>query len=235
LEVRAPDFVPGSLENPWDEVIDHFSRQIRQHVEDPDPEFWTSPFTTTGRVEHLAFQVALMSALQTRFTYEFPCMCGIPSITLEGTPADYLSLRERFEGFREYGLGFWVDSLSPVLEQFEDSARGRFDLAFWQGMYREHPPDHGFGGPYLTFSGWIGKFMPYLWLGDRNPLLDPSARFPRDQRGIYLSDLPLAISRVPIQAGTRRLELFAGLLAAEQDPETLALRPKVGWALREAP
>jgi hypothetical protein len=51
---------------------------------------------------------------------------------------------------------------------------------------------------------------------------------------------PPGLSRVPFlwrHAATgreRRMEAFGGLIGVSQEPQTLALRPKVGWAVREA-
>ncbi|MEW6284018.1 MAG: DUF4419 domain-containing protein [Candidatus Eremiobacterota bacterium] len=224
LKIQRQDFVPGSLENPWDEVIDGFSLQLHEHLR-RDP--FTANFSTTGRVERIASQVVLMGAMQSYFEYLCLCICGIPSLTLEGTSQDWAEIRRRFEGFREFGLDFWVDPVAPVLEQFEAASRGEVDPRFWRDIYQEHPTDREtYGGPYLTFSGWIGKFVPYLNGFQPNPLLqDPASP-------IYMAALPIAIARAPVESDMGELDFLAGLLAIEQDPHTLALRPKAGWAVR---
>jgi hypothetical protein len=45
-------------------------------------------FSTTGPVERVVSQVVLMDALRKYFTYVIRTICGIPTVTLEGTPAD---------------------------------------------------------------------------------------------------------------------------------------------------
>ena len=156
IEVRRDDFVRGSPENPWPEVFSEFSAKIREHV-GPRIDLFVPDFSTTGPAERAAAEVVLMGAMRSYFDYVLGTRCGIPTITLEGTPDDWRTLADRAEAFAEFGLGRWVRSLRPILGHFARSASGDADRAFWRSIYRLNQQS---GGPVIT--GWITAFFPYL-------------------------------------------------------------------------
>jgi hypothetical protein len=114
-------------------------------------------------------------------------------------------------------------------------------------------------------NGWLGKLFPYtrdFQTGEysrRNDLLDPQVeaeirkleaeeardkggRWPRVNfraPGVRPEDLPRGLSRVPFTfkdgRGELAMEFLAGPAVVTQDAATLALRPTLGWAVREAP
>ena len=43
-------------------------------------------FSTTGPVERAVMDLVWLDAMQSFFTYQLRSLCGIPEITLEGTP-----------------------------------------------------------------------------------------------------------------------------------------------------
>ena len=71
-------------------------------------------------------RIVLLDAMQSYFEYVVHTLCGIPTITLEGTQEDWKDLAARVQGFREFGLELWLDVLSPILDQF--ALRRRFSL-----------------------------------------------------------------------------------------------------------
>ncbi len=75
--------------NPWSEVLDDFSSQIRRHVGDKTHDLLTLTFSTTGPVERAAAQIVLMNCFKDYFVPFMTILCGIPSITLEGTVDDW--------------------------------------------------------------------------------------------------------------------------------------------------
>ena len=85
LKIQRDDFVKGKPDNPWPEVFEVFSEQIREHVGPETHDLLTPDFTTTGPNERAAAQVVLM---KNYFEYELYTRCGIPEITLEGTVDD---------------------------------------------------------------------------------------------------------------------------------------------------
>ena len=64
LVVRRDDFVKGNPANPWPEVFEEFSEQIKKHVGPATHSLLTPEFTTTVPNEKAAAQVVLMDTLK---------------------------------------------------------------------------------------------------------------------------------------------------------------------------
>ena len=179
--------------------------------------------------------------MQSYFSYALATICGIPSITLEGTQEDWQTLEERVQSFGDLKLDWWLGPLSPLLHQFTEAACGRIDQRFWQSIYKY---EGGSGGPYIT--GWITTFFPYLNDASTGQVTVRNHGFLEDGgRSIYhpsrltLSDLPLGLSMAPFTwsylSRVYDMEFLGGFVGVAQDQETLTLRPEIGWAVREAP
>ena len=254
IVVRRDDFIKGSPENPWAEVCSEFSGAVRNHV-GPAADLFTPAFSTTGPAERTAAEIVLLDAVRSYFQYDFQSMCGIPSITLEGTPGDWEALATRAEGFAEFGLGPWIEILRPILGQFARASRGDVETPFWRSLYKLNDQS---GGPVIT--GWITAFFPYMkdWrtgradvpfhaLLGRDPEDEPieNLLYPGDPDpkrfvvGLTIESLPAGLSKAPFAWEHRgrksEMEFLGGFVGVAQDPETLALRPEIGWAVREAP
>ena len=251
LAVRRDDFVYGSPENPWPEVFDEFSRQIRGHLGESTPDLLMPTFSTTGPTERAAAELALMDAMQSFFAYEVHTLCGIPQIVLQGTTDDWRMLADRARKLSQFGLEWWTDLLAPILNEFVAASQGRADRSFWRSIYKI---DGGSGGPYLT--GWIIAFFPYLknresghatqrngWLTSDDDglrdLLHPSKRAggPRFCFGPRTEMIPAGLSAVPFVwrfvGMSYEMEFLGGFVGVRQEAETLRLRPQIGWAIRE--
>jgi len=167
LTVNRRDFIEGDPNNPWEEVFPEFSQQIRAHVGNEIHDFFTTRFSTTGIVEQNAFEITLMDAMKLYFTYEMNLICGIPQITLEGTPSDWQIMLEKIELLRRFELGWWVDQLIPILRQFVQASQGKIDKAFWQAIYiytdnRDCEPIDEKKPSFFRITGWCTKLFPYL-------------------------------------------------------------------------
>ena len=243
--VRRDDFVKDSPENPWPEVFHEFTAAIHEHIGDTY-DLIVANFSTTGPIERAASEIVLMDAMQAYFSYEVHTLCGIPSITLEGTLQDWQEIAERVRAFRRLGLDWWVDSLEPLLNQFVDAASGTVDRRFWDSIYKWHGQNGSGREPFL--SGWILNLFPYLTpLSDSFPVQPKSAvTFCRNpwingQPSVGDGPPPDRIPRLPARApfvwkyfGTDyRMEFIGGLIGIQQDAKTLCLRPEIGWAVWE--
>ncbi|WP_330277675.1 DUF4419 domain-containing protein [Lentzea sp. NBC_00516] len=137
------------------------------------------------------------------------------------------------------GLGQWVRSLAPIMDEFVRAASGDARTDFWKRIYN---PADAYGGEVVT--GWISRFYPYLALegtnGAPNPMLDLRLGEPRGERGpgIRTDTVPATLCRAIINVKdlgiNRVVALDAGLTGVAQDPDG-ALRPVAGWALLDAP
>jgi hypothetical protein len=246
IEVIRDGFVKGSPDNDWPGCFAEFSDRIAAYA-GKKRDLVVADFSTTGPIERAASEIVLMSALQAYFSYVVVTRCGIPEITLLGNTEDWRSIRRRAEAFAELDLGWWTAVLLPVLDHFIAASSGHVDKAVWQSFYKL---DNGSGGPLVT--GWINALFPYIndfeehgdgatlrgvkrngfarirTIGDRAPY----------GWGHRTSEFPQGFSVAPFlwkYLGTEiPMELLGGFTGVSQSPETLAVRPAIGWAVRAA-
>lgn len=249
LRVETLDLSLASFES----AIAGFSAQIREATDPVLHETLICDFSTTTPAIRTASEVALMDTFKNYFDYEMMCVCGIPAITIEGTPEDWRRIRARIEVLGTYGLEWWVSRLRPVLDEFVLAAGGQPTTKFWKAIYK---PVEAYGGKVAT--GWITDFFPYL--GDpphrrRNHVFDhqrhgwalpigrgvvtKSVFHPLANKGVGLRAFPSGLSSAPlkvvIENSETMMDLVAGFFAVQQDPSNLALSPLIGWCVAEQP
>jgi len=138
------------------------------------------------------------------------------------------------EALASYGLDWWLPHVREVCDQFVRASKGDINPKHWRDIYKR---EDAYG--WDVVNGWLVKLVPYLknWqTGNftvRNPLLaDPGEQVSTDI-------LPSGISQVPFrcrwqgQAEDAAMEFLDGFVGVTQDALTLALRPKLGWAVRK--
>lgn len=233
LTFKCLDWAEGSPENPWQEAFDSWAGQIRDHVGPTVHDALVCDFSTTGSHDRAASQVVMMDVFERYFHYEAVCICGIPEVTLEGTTADWQRLADKVEELAVFDLGWWLKHLRPICRQFARASQGEVDLKHWQSICKLREE---YGGDII--NGWVAKLFPYLqsFIGGpcnrRNPIFESG-------RGFQSLVAPSGLSRVPftwsdlMTGRTRAMEAVAGLFGFAQDADTLALKPVVGWAVRE--
>lgn len=240
LVVERHDFVPGAA-NPWPELFGAYCDAIARRI-GRRRDLVVAGFSTTGPAERAASEVVLLEALRPFFRYELHTFCGIPSVTLDGTPADWRSIVERARNLGELGLEPWVRALEPVLARLVATADGRPDAGFWRSFFTW---ESGSGGHRVT--GWVNALFPYLVDAQGRPAPNPFAyERPADGSepdGPTWERFPTGLSRAPLRWIVQRshqppqtlsMELLGGFVGVSQDPVSLALRPELGWAVRPA-
>ena len=236
LEVLTDKFVKGSPKNPWPEMFDQFSEKIKKHVGDETHDLLTPNFTTTGPVERAAAQIVLMDCFKQYFCYRMVCICGIPEITLKGTVDDWKQLREKALSLGRYDLEWWTEELRPVLDQFVAAASGDVDRQFWSSIYKLK---QAYGNFYI--NGWVVIFFPYLQAG-RDGKMKQNTSMNQWQKGDFSGCLtsasfPPGMVSVPFEWHymnndvVHHMRLFAGVMAATQNQQTLAIHAEIGWAV----
>lgn len=231
ITVRRDDFVPGSPSNPWPEAFGAFSDEVARVI-GRKRDLIVADFSTTGPAERAASEVVLLDAMRPYFRQRLYTMCGVPRVTLFGTVEDWRSIQERARMFGEFGLEAWVRALEPVLEQLVSASRGQPDPSFWRSFYKH---DAMSGGPYVT--GWVNVFFPFLRADEQGELApNPHALAWSPDAGARSDDFPSGVSRAPFEwrvlDRTLAMELLGGFAGVSQDPDTLAVRPEIGWAVR---
>ncbi len=244
LVIERPDFLPGR-DNPWPEAFEEFSDQLDERTGGL-ASLVRADFSTTGPVERAVSHLMAMETMKSYFEYEMMAGCGIPTITLTGTVADWRKLREKARLFADYGLQDWVDALDPILAHFESAKAGNADVGFWKSMFRYNS---GSGPEVLT--GWTTVLFPYLQEYDKklypNPYLkDWKERLAIDDRqhwrerwdapqGVGLGAFPVCLTSVPLKViwgeQATDMRLVGGLLGVTQEEATLTVEPECGWVV----
>lgn len=219
----------------WETLLDGFCKQIGKATKGNLAKNIKADFSTSGKTEKLASEITLMDVVSSYFEYiSFYVMCGIPSVTLEGTPRDWQRLLKKTKTLEKYGLGWWVEDLRPILKEFVRASKGKPDYDFWKCMIRLHQADEyyepdscGEENEPTVLDGWFLKFFPF----------DDGGRTPETIFGDH-DMLPEQVS-VPFRyqvigadgevVSDTPLQLIAGFVGVEEDPVTYAMKPKIGW------
>jgi hypothetical protein len=185
-------------------------------------------FSTTNPMRRTAFRFRALEVVKPYFDYTGMVTCGIPSVTLQGTPQDWEQLRQRAQALGRLGLSEWTDSLAPLLDEFVAASKGHPDVSFWKGFVRR---SSSMGcDPIYHVDGWIGRLFPFEKYEDRiirrTSLVEPlDLRF--TPAGVGSIDFKLAF---PDGGGVRNFSVASGLVGVGQDAATRVLWPEMGWA-----
>ena len=221
----------------WEKLMSDFTAQINDNTKGDIAQTITADFSTTGTTERITSQITLMETMKSYFDYVVHYIaCGIPTITLTGTPQDWQKVVEKTQQLEKYGVGKWTKNLIPILTEFVNASEGKPNQAFWQKMVKKHRVDKLGGGGCLPsqptkLDGWILKFFP----DENGKTLDqvpnthkmPSERVYVDFKYQIINPADgTVLSETPLQ-------LVAGFIGTEVDTLTHALTPKMGWVVRQ--
>lgn len=227
----------------WELLLNDFSACVAQNTKGDVSEMLTANFTTTGITERIASQITLIDVVKTYFNYwNLTVGCGIPYITLEGTPEDWQKVREKARGLSKYGLEKWSKELDEILTEFVKASEGTPNQAFWQDIVKKTPVGElkskkscGMLDAKETtkLDGWFLRFFIDKVEGTVI------------KEWLWAEDMPSEIVRVPFKhayydPATHEIlkvfpmELWAGFVGVEEDAKTKALTPKIGWFARHS-
>ena len=236
LQVNSNDLFSEQAD--WEGLISGFTAEIDKYTNNGLATTLVADFSTTGTDERIASEVTLMDVVKPYFEYTaFYAVCGIPSITLTGTPDDWRKVLAKTQALEAFGLGWWTSDLAPILEEFVKAAEGHPDYWFWKDIVNKTRPRTIQGPvcakhqPRMTkFDGWFLKFFPYDNKGKTpgkvditQTMLPETVVVPFKYRvvtpdGVVLEETPL--------------ELVAGIVGVLEDEESHTLTPKIGWFVR---
>jgi hypothetical protein len=225
----------------WETAFPQFVEQMSENTKGDIINILSADFSTTGPVEKVASQITVMDAMEPY--YEFIVMmagCGIPEITLKGTPEDWQKVLDKTKLLARYDLEWWTSELVPLLEQFVRASKGKIKKSFWREMFKYHNPKPEKGKIMLyppdIIDGWIVKFFPYDRDGKRNDLISVNKK---SMGGHNLPDEIVKVDLTHITVNENNgdniavpLELWAGFIGLEQNEQTCALTPRIGWMIR---
>lgn len=229
---------PKSEKDDWPKLIEGFASQIDQHSKGDIAKTITADFTTTGPVERVASQITLMESVKEYFNYiVMRLSCGIPSITVKGTPQDWESVLSKTRQLEAYGLGEWTKSLEPILQEFIRASEGKPNQQFWKCMVKQQPINKLKGGGCsmdkpTELDGWFLKLFPDE-NGETQDCVAHTKKMPSD---IVVVGFKYRIVDHLTNAvlSEKPMELRAGFIGAEEDTKTHTLTPKIGWLVNDA-
>ena len=221
----------------WGKLVNDFSKEIERHTRGDVAQTIAADFSTTTPVERIASQITLMESMKSYFNYLAVRLgCGIPSITLQGTPDDWRAVLSKTQKLGQYGLSEWTQSLEPILNEFINTAEGKPNQRFWQEMVKKQRVDKFAnvrpcsGDTPTMLDGWILKFFPteYGYTLDKVPhTKSMPAEFVRvDFKYRVVEPLTGAIM------SETSMELMSGFVGALDDEKANMLIPQIGWLVR---
>lgn len=225
----------------WDLIFKEFESQINNNTKKGILSTITCDFSTSGSDERIASQITLMNAVKSYFTYYIRHeICGIPYITLQGTSNDWVKLKDKSCILKRFGLGWWHQWLEPILTEFINASKGEPNLLFWRSIVNTIPLEElqmeRSGclpiNIYETTDGWFSVLFPFI-NGYRRNLQHcniPSSMESEMVRVGFIYELSngkTVVKQIP-------MELWAGIIGVEEDKESFALTPKIGWFIRRS-
>ena len=236
LAVETKDDLLSS-EADWGKLMNNFSKEIERHTKGEVAQVLAADFSTTTSVERIASQITLMESMKSYFDYLAVRLgCGIPSVTLQGTPDDWRAVLSKTQKLGQYGLSEWTQSLEPILNEFIKTAEGKPNQRFWQEMVKKQRVD-GLatvrpcsGDRPTMLDGWILKFFPTEY-GNTLDMVPHTKSMPAEFVRVdfkYRIIEPLSgaiMSETP-------MELMSGFIGALDDEKANMLIPQIGWLVR---
>jgi hypothetical protein len=220
----------------WRGIIDEFTNKIKGEIGESIISYLECNFTTTNSVTLTTSQISIMSSMKNYFKYEVIVeVCGISSITLEGSLEDWEKIKEKIKFFskEEFGLNPWIDFLIPIIDKIIET-KSYYDQNktiteeirhFWKDIIRVkkgyiYDPD--------VLDGWIIKFIPNL-----------SGEKPTIYEKLYDYDIPAQIINCPLKLIFKDKKkiieydcsLASGFYGMIQDTTTFNIKPVIGYAL----
>lgn len=228
--IVSADKKPDDPALAWEGIFSKFTGQIQKYAGNNLTELLTCNFSTTTPVEKIASEITIMETVKPYFEFIIiRVVCGIPEITLEGTPEDWEKVLDKAQKLKGYELEWWISELEPLLNEFVKASKGEVNKEFWRNMFKCHSQEK-YGVP-DTIDGWIVKFFPYDKEGKRNNLkqLERTNCLPDEIVKVDLKYQEIYSDTVK----STPLELWAGFIGLKQNKKNFALRPQIGWMVRK--
>lgn len=232
VETRKNIFAPDM---DWDAVTSDFVKAVRSNLKHKDmADMVLADFSTSGQAEVIASRVTLMNTVEKYFEFELEeIICGIPYITLQGTPDDWRKIAAKVQQLRNYDMGWWADELEPIINEFVKASQGNPDREFWKCIVKKVRPGEvrGVGcldlGDQTMFDGWFLKLMPFTENGRTPAEVDLTARMLGE---ICETDFTYRLLDTDgSEIGAIPMKLCGGLMGCTQDRKTAAISFKPGW------
>ena len=181
-----------------------------------------------------------MAMFSKYFEYKsnFHVIYGFPYIELEGSLEDWELILKKIKTFKKFGLENWIDTIEKILQKIIDSKKGKIDISFWKNliMYRDCCGRCGKPAPYISFTGWITNFFPFNNKGDyyfdsESEILE----IYNVEKSDPMSEIVVTPMKIHLVDTNRDIDLniYSGVLGVSQNPQTLCVKPELGFIITE--
>ena len=236
--VRRDEFVLGKA-NDWSTVFAEFSEQIKEKTNVDVNNIIIDNTSVATETSKIVSQICLMESMKSYFEYTVYTKCGIPKISLKGTPEDWMNLKEKVDSLCKLnendrlGLDWWLKHLVPVIDKIVNTCINRkVDISFWESFAKTKG---GSGGPY--FNGWINVFYPYLAESEKSFFKNPNMEYNNIKpfSGLKDNQIPKGISYVPFiwnYLGKEiEMDLYGGFFATKVIESENSVEPELFWVV----
>ncbi|CAF3880452.1 unnamed protein product [Rotaria sp. Silwood1] len=188
----------------WSQAVRLMCGLIRDDMKTDMATLLTTPFSGTTPVEQAVFDCTLMDTVKAYYKYRCCLECGIPEVTLRGSPDDFQQVIDRVNQLRTIFTDFhwWLDSLLPHLKQLKASAEGKY-ICDGEGHYKKVQRNH---------HHYSKNSMNRIDFDDFSESVTRTD-FILDDNG-----------------HETKMKFLAGFLGIGQNSKTGALHPCLGWA-----
>ena len=90
--------------------------------------------------------------------------CGIQNIHMGGTLEDWEKIVKQLSSLQQYDvdgkLKCYIQRLTPILEEFIETYKGKANIEFWNNIYHERKfPSADMYEPSSVINGWLLRFF----------------------------------------------------------------------------
>lgn len=244
-EIIITESRTDNSQSAWLERVSKFSKAVKSHIGESKYGLFFNAFSQSNDIEKTAISIAALGLYKSYFNYTLRTLCGIPYIAVMGNRSDWEDILNRISYFKEFGLDWWVNPLSDVISHFVALFDDDLDLAFWKKIYSRD--DVSGVGP-IT-SGWVNVFFPFVHSTSSGYVKDVK-HFVRNEHletwkkktkhfcnGTSTNAFPESVSSVPFKwdyiGKIYQMEMSSGIIGVSQHQEYLAIRPEIGFNVRE--
>ncbi len=198
LTVNVDDF--SNID--WNNFAKNITDQINYSIKGNIVDTLSCNFSTSGELEKLISNIAVMSSFKKYYSYTISDGCGIQNVHFMGELSDWMLIKSKIMELYKYDLKqskwkSWLDGLIPIIDRFIATYEGVTNKDFWNRIIDEKMPE-GYGMNQGYISGWLLKF----YYGIHDTITDTSE----------LTDLYFNVE-VKIDDGmnNQTVDIFAGL------------------------
>lgn len=230
----------------WPKCVQLIINDLEGLVKGGTTKVLVNDFSTTNFDSKTASQIVLMDSMKHYFVYKMLARgcargsnsvpkCGIPSVTLHGTLADWEGLAAKARALRalNIGLDWWLDRLDPVLERLVTTYRGNVDQDWWSRVLSAESGHQS--GPYVKhISGWVCAFFPYE---EVKGVLHRRRGISRENPPSGLVECPFILvdERFGVPGVETHNLLVAGSCGVSVTEEGKGVMPCTGWLVKTDP